>query len=218
MNIENTHLFKIAVLGANGGIGSQVVKMALQQGHSVTAIVRNPDSMKIKHEHLTIVNGDVLHPETFRDHITDKDVVVCAIGDSSLKKTTLYSQGAENLLKIMKEVGSTRCYFISASGLDVNPSLNVLIRLATKFILQKILKNMYADLRKMEAIIRQSDLHWTIMRPPRLVDSAFTGKYRFSVNAYLAKGMSIARADVAHFMLDNISNASIYKSTVEVAY
>lgn len=114
--------------------------------------------------------------------------------------------------------GVTRVFFISASGLDVNPSFNFLMRIATKHILQRILRNMYNDLERMESIVKQSDLDWTIIRPPRLINSEVTGRYRFSVNRYLDQGMRISRADLSHFILENIHNASIYKSTVEVAY
>jgi putative NADH-flavin reductase len=218
MNAGISTSYKIIVFGANGGIGSQVVNMALQQGHEVTAIARNPESIKVKHNHLTIVKGDILQPETFKKYLEGKDVVISAIGQNSLEKTTLYSQGAKNLVMALGQSGSTRCYFISAAGLSVNPSHNLVVRFATKYVLQRILKNMFADLLEMETVIKQSDLDWTIVRPPRLTDSISTRPYRFSIDTFLENGLSISRRDVARFMLDNIENVSFYKSTVEVAY
>jgi putative NADH-flavin reductase len=218
MKTQQPSHYTITVLGANGGIGSQVVSLALQGGYRVTAIVRNLDSLKTKHENLTVAKGDILQPETFLKHIINKDVVISTIGSSSLKETALYSQGAINLLRAMEETGTRRCYFISASGIEVNPSHNVFVRFATQFILQKILKNMYADLREMEIKIKQSDLDWTIVRPPRLIDAPSTGQYRLATNKFLNNGLSIARADIAHFMLSNIDNTSIFRSVVEVAY
>jgi putative NADH-flavin reductase len=100
----------------------------------------------------------------------------------------------------------------------VNPTHNVFVRFFTKYILQKILKNPFADLWRMEEIIKQSDLNWTIMRPPRLVDKNVTGVYRFAVNNVLKGATTISRADLAHFMLANIYNEAIYKATVEIAY
>lgn len=217
MNQSNAKC-SIVVIGANGGTGLHVVKMALQRDHEVTAIVRNPTNLKIRHPKLTVVKGDVLQPETFQGSFAHKDVVISAIGKSSTAATTLYSRGSENVLTCMQEAGIRRAFFISASGLDVNPSFNFLMRMATKHILQRILRNMYDDLERMEAIVKQSDLDWTIMRPPRLTHAEPSGRYRFSVNDYLHQGMVISRADLAHFMLENIHNTAVYRSTVEVAY
>lgn len=217
MNQTNSRC-SIVVIGANGGTGLQLVKMALKRDHDVTAIVRNPANLKIRHPNLTVIQGDVLHPETFQKSFANKDFVISAIGTSSTAATTLYSRGSENVLKGMREAGVTRAFFISASGLDVNPSFNFLMRMATKHILQRILRNMYDDLKRMEAIVKRSDLDWTIMRPPRLTNAELTGRYRFSVNHYLDQGMVVSRADLSHFILENIYNTDIYQSTVEVAY
>ena len=211
-------VYNIVVLGANGGIGRQVVEMALKQGHIVTAILRNPAKLAITHPNLIVAKGDIMKPETLKKYLEKKDVVISAIGKNSLKKTTLYSQGSENLLNAMKKMGTTRVFFISASGLEVNPSHNFFIRLTTKYILQKLLKNMFADLKRMEKIVKESDRNWTIMRPPQLTNRPLTGHYRYAINSFLKGGLRISRADLAHFMIDNITNTAIYKTTIEVAY
>jgi putative NADH-flavin reductase len=211
-------IYQIVVLGANGGIGRQAVEMALTQGHCVTAILRTPATLTITHPHLTVVKGDILKPEAWEKYLENKDGIIAAIGTTSLNETTLYSQGARNLLNAMTKMGTARVFFISASGLDVNPSHTLLIRLATKYILQRIFKNMYADLNRMEKIVKESNLDWTILRPPRLTNAPFTGRYRFAINSSLKGGLSISRADVAAFMQSNITNDTIYRTTVEVGY
>jgi putative NADH-flavin reductase len=211
-------IYQIVVLGANGGIGRQAVEMALTQGHRVTAILRTPATLTITHPNLTVVKGDILKPELWEKYMENKDAVIAAIGATSLTETTLYSQGARNLLQAMTKMGTTRVFFISASGLEVNPSHNFIIRLATKYLLQRIFKNMYADLERMEEIVKESDLNWTIMRPPRLTNAPFTGRYRSAINGFLKGGLSISRADLARFMLSNVANDAMYKTTAEVAY
>ncbi len=211
-------IYKIVVLGANGGIGRQAVEIALKQGHSVTAILRTPSTLPLTHPNLIVVKGDIMKPETWEKYLENKDVVISAIGATSRKETTLYSQGARNLLNAMKKTGANRVFFISASGLAVNPSHSLFIRLVTTYVLQRLLKNMYADLNKMEQLVKESDLNWTILRPPRLTNAPFTGRYRFAINGFLKAGLSISRADLAHFMMVNATNNSIYKKTVEVAY
>jgi putative NADH-flavin reductase len=80
------------------------------------------------------------------------------------------------------------------------------------------LKHMYADLERMEQMVKTSDLTWTIMRPPRLTDGARTGKYRLSINDMVKNGLKISRADVADFMLSNLDNKDIFGKTVELGY
>ena len=70
----------------------------------------------------------------------------------------------------------------------------------------------------MERIIKKSDQNWTIIRPPQLTNKPFTGHYRFSINSFLNKGLKISRADLADFIINNITNESTYQKTVEVAY
>ena len=217
-NELNLPVFNIAVLGANGGIGRQVVQTALRYGHKVTAILRTPSKLAINHPDLKIVTGDVLKPETLEEHLKNKDAAVSAIGKNSIKETTLYSQGSKNLLKVLENTGTCRVFFISASGLEVNPSFNFVIKLAERFVLQKLLKNSFADLLRMERIVKESNQNWTIIRPPQLTNKPFTGHYRYSINTFLTKGLKISRADLADFIISSLNNESTYKKTVEVGY
>jgi putative NADH-flavin reductase len=218
MNIENTIKGRIVILGANGGIGKHTVEQALDRGHTVVAIVRNPQSLSLDHPNLVVKKADVMQYETLLNIIGKDDVVISAIGKSSTKETTLYSQGNSNIMQAMKQAGATRLFVISASGLEVNPTHNMMLRWATKNVLQRILKHMYADLERMEHLIKASDLTWTIVRPPRLTEGAHTGSYRVSANGYLSNPQSISRADVADFILKSIGNAGTFRKTVELAY
>ncbi|SDS49478.1 Putative NADH-flavin reductase [Mucilaginibacter mallensis] len=215
---SNKSSYHIVVLGANGGIGKHTVLKALAEGYHVTAILRTPSKLDISHPNLTIVQGDVMQSGSLAQHLENKDAVISAIGKNSLKTTTLYSQGNKNLLQAMHETGINRAFFISAAGLEVNPTHSLLVKFATRFILQPLLRNMYADLRVMEKIVRESGIDWTIIRPPQLTDSPETGKYRTAIDGPLRKGLKISRADVAHFMVNNLMNKSIFRATVEVGY
>ena len=209
----------ILVIGANGGIGKKTVEIALQAGHNVTALVRNPAKLNITHANLQVVKGDVMHSETFEDYLEDKDAVISALGTNTINKPTiLYSEGNKNLLKAMKKKSVRRAFFISASALEISPVLPFYVRFAEKYIVQKILRHMYDDLRIMENIIKETDTDWTIMRPPRLIDKPTTGEYRFAINSFLKNCLSISRADVAHFMINNITNEATYKATIEIGY
>ena len=208
----------IVVLGANGGIGRHAVVTALDAGYEVTAILRTPAKLDLSHPRLTIVQGDILHPGELVQHLKNKDAVISAIGATGLKETTLYSAGCKNLIWAMQKAGADRAFFISASGLEVNPTHSFLVRFATRFILQAILRKMYADLWAMEKIVKESAINWTIMRPPRLTNDPAMGVYRVAIDQPLDNGLKISRADVAHFMIGNLLNPATFKRTVEIGY
>jgi putative NADH-flavin reductase len=208
---------KIVVIGANGGIGNKVVELGLAKGFHVTAVVRNRTKLTITHPDLEVVQCDILKEGGLNSILADNDAVVSAIGSPSLKETVLYSKGVQNIIGAMENDHVKRALFISASGLDVNPTHSFLIRFATKQILQRILRHMYADLIRMEGIIKKSNIDWTIIRPPRLTDQPVTGKYREAVNRILDNPKTISRANVAHYIVNHLSDTRIVKATVEIA-
>ena len=213
---------QLLIIGANGGVGKQCVEQALEAGHQVTAIVRNPARLPLKNSNLQIVQGDVTEPFSFSDHYAGKDAVISAIGVSGGlfgdRPTTLYSGGAKNILHEMEQLTVRRVFFISASAVETSPLLPFVVRLVSKYIIQKLLKNMYADLLHMEQTVKASGLDWTIIRPPQLTNKPRTGKYRIAINRFLKNALKISRADTADFMLRNLQNKNTYRSTVEIAY
>lgn len=213
----------ILIIGAAGGIGRQATELALAANHRVTAILRDPGKLPLTHPNLNLVKGDILYPETFEKCLPGADLVISAIGvsGSSLgndKPTTLYSAGNAALITAMKRTAAARVFFISASAIEISPVLPFYVRLAEKYIVQQLLKHMYADLRAMEKLVKESDLNWTIVRPPRLTDGAATGHYRTAINSFLKNCLKISRGDVAHFMIHNAFNEATYKGVVEIGY
>ena len=194
----------------------------LKAGHQVTAVVRNPAKLLLRHSNLQIVRGDVTEPFSFSDHYAGKDAVISAIGvNGGLfgdRPTTLYSEGAKNILYDMEQSAVTRVFFISASAVETSPMLPFVVRLVSKYVIQKLLKNMYADLLRMEQTVKASHLDWTIIRPPQLTNKARTGKYRMAINQFLKNGLKISRADTADFMLTHLQSKETCRSTVEIAY
>jgi hypothetical protein len=118
----------------------------------------------------------------------------------------------------MKKKGVRRALFISASAIEISPVLPFYARFAAKYVLQKILRYMYDDLRIMESQVKETDTDWTIVRPPRLTDKPVSGQYRFAINGFLKNSLRISRADVAHFMINNITNEATFRTTIEIGY
>ena len=212
----------ILVMGAAGGIGRQVVEGGLAAGHRVIAVMRNPSKLALSHPLLTVVTGDVLKPATYEGYLRSATVVVSALGVAGGvtgdKPTTLYSEGSRCLLQAMERSGARRVFFISASAVEISPVLPWVVRLAAKYVLQRLLRYMYADLLRMEEIVRGSGVDWTIVRPPRLTNKPVTGRYRYAVNRFLRNALSISRADLADLMIRHAEDGEMVRGVVEVGY
>jgi putative NADH-flavin reductase len=208
---------KLIIFGSTGGSGIQIVRQALYAGHTVTAIARNPAAVTIQHPNLSVIKADVLQLPTFEDIMRQQDAVLSALGFRKLKDEMVYSQGIYNITAAMHKYGLKRIICVSASAVETSPKLSFIVRMLTK-LLQLILKKPYADVLRMEQQLKETNLDWTVVRPPRLTNGKLKARYRFAVNDWLPHCTSISRADLAHFMLQHINDGNTYRSIIEVAY
>lgn len=206
---------KLMLFGATGGIGHQVVEQALEAGHYVTALARRPEAITVAHPHLEVVKGDVFEPTTFNHAVAGKDAVISALGVRDTGPTRVYSQGLTNIIAAMRAAKVSRLICVSASGLEPGVWWQ---RWAAKAILWRLFRESYTDLSRMEAIVKASNLDWTILRPARLTDGQHTGRYQMAINKHLSSGWRISRADVADSILHQIDNVAAYCGVIEVAY
>jgi putative NADH-flavin reductase len=208
----------IVVFGATGGTGRQVVDLALHNGHHVTAVVRNPDALKVHHERLEIIRGDVYRSKSFEHALYGKDVVISCLGIQKQEATTLYSEGISNIMTAMQAAGVDRLICISAIAVTVPLNSSVLMRFVTKNILQKLFRHTYTDMRAMENILRESHLAWTVIRPPWLRNGSQTSIYRTSINEPLSSPSKLSRADLAHYIVNHLTDTTTFRSRVEISY
>jgi putative NADH-flavin reductase len=208
----------IIVFGASGGTGQEVVEQALEAGHHVTVLLRHPDKFSIRHEHLRIIQGDVLQPKTFENLFFGVDVVISCLGSRNRKPTTVYSEGMTNILTGMQKVDVTRIICLSAGAVVVPPNASFIMKFIIKYILQKLFKYSYADMLKMETILKHSDVNWTVIRPPRLLNGDKTGVYRTIINESLPHMSSLKRADLADYIIHHLDDEKTFKNRVEISY
>jgi putative NADH-flavin reductase len=209
----------ILIFGATGGSGREAVVQALGRGFVVTAVVRNPAAFTLRHDALTIVKGDVLQLSSFEKEMVGKTAVISCLGvGRDFKPTTVYSKGMENILAAMRQANVTRLICLSASALYTYKEMGFFIRLLAKLVVQRILKNPFADLHIMEKTVQASAVDWSIIRPPMLKDKPLTGRYRVAVGTHLARPFSITRADLAHYMLGIVNDARTFRSIIDIAY
>lgn len=210
---------KIAVIGATGKTGIEIVNQALAVGHTVIAVARRPDTLVIEHPRLEIRHGDVYDSFLLKNALPpDVEVVISAIGEKKISKpTNIYSKTAENLITLMEQMPTRRFICIAASGYIDDPQQSFVIRFLQKNVLQRILRHIYADMRRMEEKVRNSDLDWTIVRPPRLSNGEHTGNYRVQ-EEFVPRGAKISRADLADYIVNSVDDSRYYRSVIGVAY
>src|SRR5487761_47906 len=210
---------RLAVFGATGGTGRQVVEQALGLGHEVVALARRPEALTIQHDRLRVVAGDVLKPDSAAAPIADADAVVSTLGIGySRAHTVVYSQGTANIIDAMQAAGVHRLVCLSTAGVDSSPGAPLPVRALHKLVLQRVLRHPYADTREMERRIRASGLDWTIVRAARLTNGRRRGTYRTAVEHSAGRAMSIYRADLAAYLLSCLGDSSAYGHWLEIAY
>src|SRR5437868_8663758 len=158
------HNMKLVVLGATGGIGLEVVKQAVERGHSVTALVRSPEPLKSVADKVTVVQGDLLSSGELARVIEGQDAVLSSFGARepvSKSDSTLMRRFACALTRAMAEAGSKRVIVVSVAFLfkdSIIPPAYLVGRLLFPYTV--------ADASAMEEIFRRDGLEWTIVRPP----------------------------------------------------
>lgn len=210
---------KLALLGATGKTGQHLLKQALDAGHEVTAIVRSPSKIELQHEHLRVVQGDVMYEHTLIPGLKDQDALLFVLGSENRREpTTLYSEGVKHLINAMESQNIQRLIGVSASGFINDPQDRLAVKYLFKPLLQRMLKPLYGDLQRMEAVVKASHTDWTLIRPARLSDGPHTGTYRTDPKGIVSGGKSISRADVADFMLKTLQSPQLMVTAVGVAY
>ena len=204
---------KLVIFGSTGSIGHQLVVQALEQGHTVTAFARNPAKLEIEHANLTAVQGDALDSASVEKAVDGQDAVLCSLGAGGTNR----SEGTRNIVRAMEKAGVSR--FICLSTLGVGNSRANLNFFWKHIMFGLLLRRTYADHVSQEDYVKESRLDWTIVRPGAFTDGNRTGVYRhgFPSTDKTIKG-KISRADVADFMLKQLTDRTYLHETPGLSY
>jgi len=208
---------KIVVFGSTGGTGREFVEQALQQGHHVTAQTRSPEKIaQFDHPELEVVRGDVLDQQSVEQAVVGQEAVLCAIGVGT-ERTTLREDGTRNIVSAMEKSDVSR--FVCLSSLGVGDS-RANLPLFTRYVIVGVfLRHAFADHERQERSVRQSSLAWTLVRPPHLQDGPRTGKYQHGFPPpYRKIRGQVSRADVADFMLQQLTDDAYVRRTPGISY
>lgn len=197
---------RVLIIGASGGTGRQLVAQALERGHLVTALVRDPSKLRIEHPQLRIARGDVLDYVSVEAAMRGQEAVISALGHKKyFYPTRILSEGTRNLLRAMEAHGVPR--LVCETSLGIGNSAGRMGLYYTLFVIPVILPFYFWDKTRQERLIAASKAEWVIVRPGVLTNGKKRGSYRRGrhVGSFLWT-VRISRADVADFMLSQLTD------------
>ena len=206
---------RVLVFGATGSVGRHVVEQGLSRGHDVTAFVRDPSGLDAGRAGLTVFRGDVLDAPSVEGAVRGQEAVLCCLGAG--RKGGIRSEGTRNIIRAMEEAGVRR--LVCQTTLGVGESSDNLDFFWRHVMFGLLLRGAFADHEQQEAHVKASDLDWTIVRPAAFTDGGRTGAYRHGFSP-TKEGLSlkISRADVAEFMLDQLTDETYLRQTPGLSY
>ena len=206
----------LLIFGGTGPTGKNLVTQGLELGHSVCIFARRPEAVVLQHDRLSVVKGNILDAASVESAMPGREAILSALGIRKLGKNTIISDGTKNILAAMKNQGIRR--FVCETSLGVGESKGQTAWLFDRVIQPFILKNVFDDKEVQEQMIRQSSLDWVIVRPSGLTNGVQTGAYKVWVGKP-PKGLKnwISRADVAEFMLKQLTDNQYLRNAVGIS-
>jgi len=207
---------KLAVFGASGGTGREVVSQALEAGHEVTIFALDPNVSGLARERVRIVVGDTLHDDAkVAEAVRDQDAVVSALGRrKSFKSEDLIRLSLQSIVSAMERNGVRRLILVSAFGVgDSRRDAPLIPRIMHRLLLT----NLFADKKAAEDDLRRSSVDWTVVYPTLLTDGPRTRRYRVGERLELSGVPKISRADVADFVVAQLASREYVRKVAVIS-
>ena len=209
---------RIVIFGASGSTGRLLTEQALAAGHDVVAVTRRPADFPIRHEQLSVVEADVHDGPAVDRAVDGADVVLSTLGVPFTRKpVNIYSDGIRNIIAAMSRHGVERVVVVTSTATEPHDHADggfLLNRVLQPLVSATIAKTVYSDMRRMEALLRDSDLRWTIVRPAKLFDAPAVSSYELHEDP--APGIFTSRADLAASMLKQATDDRFVRKAIEV--
>ena len=220
---------RLVIFGPTGGTGKRLVERAIAEGHEVTAFVRNPSRMTARHQRLRVVVGDAFDPGQVQEAVAGNEAVISVLGSRKPSNPLhprrpgdphgVASAGAQNIVAAMKEHGLRRFVCQTAWGVgESKQDPGFAGAFFMKVLVPPLLRDEYADKEAQEEIVRESDLEWTIVRPMILTNGPWTNDYRTAVDLRPGRRPYISRADVADFLIRQLTDDTFVRRTPAIGY
>lgn len=214
---------KIILIGASGFVGSAILNEALNRGVEVTAVVRNPDRVKISNSNLKIVKADVSSIEMVTQIAKGADAVISAYNpgwsNPNIYEDTLRTYAA--ILEGVKKAGVKRLLIVGGAGtLFVSPGVRIVDSGAIPEEIMggvKSLGEFYLN-----TLMNEKEIDWVFFSPAgTIAPGERTGNYRLGKDNLIVdeKGDSkISVQDYAKAMIDELENPQHHQERFTIGY
>ncbi len=208
---------KLLVFGASGKTGREVVRQALARGYMVTAFVRQTARLPIAHANLRLVAGEISNPEAIARVVAGQTAVISTLGvGQPMTHDQAVIEGVRAIARAAEQASVERLLYLSFIGVHDS-------RDAAGFVLRQLattlLRHEVADHEVKEAAIIASFVDWTIVRPPKLTNGRLTAAYRVGEDIRARSPLPLmSRADVADFMLRQLTDAAFIRKAVRILH
>lgn len=193
---------KVTIIGATGRTGRQVLHQALDAGHEVTAFTPHPENVEVDGPRLRVVRGDVQNLASVRRAVEGQEAVLSALGPTPSSTGDVMTTDAAHVVRAMEEQGVQRLIWLTGAGIEAEGDEPSVLRTVVQGFLTIFSPSVFEDSARVFEIVSTSDLHWTLVRAPRLKDGPAEGGYRATFK--LPGPQALSRADVAALMLGQL--------------
>ena len=191
---------RIAVFGATGRTGQQLLIQARERGLRVSALVRRPEKLGELRDHVVTVEGTVTDPSAVERAVSGCDAVLSVLGRRRDSSPYLLTTASASIIAAMRKEGARRLVILTDTGVEDPNDRPTLIHRMLRIVFSRVNKKLARDSTAAAQVTADIGADWTLVRSPILTDGPRTGKYKVGA---LARGMPfrVSRADVAEFML-----------------
>ena len=215
---------RLAIFGASGATGQLLTERALAAGHSVSALVRKPGSFRFA-DRVRVVKGDAFSADAIAATLAGADAVLSALGARSLRREDVLERAVPLIVREMERAGVQRIVVLGSAGaLDTAMAKQPAWRrwLVEKVVYPTVMKWPVASQRAQYKALSSRGLgwspDWTMVMPPMLTNGRGRGRFRVDGDALPRNGSRIARADVADFMMEQLTSSEWSRKGVYVTW
>ena len=220
---------RILVYGATGKVGTHVVDEALERGHVVTAVSRDPSRIQQQHDNLSAVVGDLLDSISIANLVIDQDVIIVSVrgivGKPKIPENAIQRIGVEKVVNVLRDFGddAPRLIHVGGSGtLEVEPGVLYADKIPKLFLPKSLEVEIQGQVLALEYLRTVNDVSWSYATPAKnFTNGKRTGTFRIGGDAMLkdSRGRSrISRRDFAVALIDEAENADYVQQRFSVAY
>ena len=204
---------KVLVIGGTRGTGREVVAAAHAAGHELTLLARNAERISLPVTGVRIVVGDAGDADDLERAVAGQDAVVWTVGVGPTRRPVhLFSRSTQFLLAAMAKHRVRR--LVCVTGIGAGDSRGHGGYLYDRIVQPLFMKTVYEDKDRQEAMLRGSDLDWTIVRPGALTNGPATGLARALTDLSGVTAGKVSRADVAAFIVENLDTGEFRRTAV----